>query len=460
MGKIIENIEIKLKSEITDTLWEDEEGNKGTNFIEAPSAETLETILNKKHQAAICQLTDEDGTFLYTEINVDGKNVPIDLLWVSKILGQTINQIDPFTDKSLIKLNNEQFLDIPNKTVKHINDMEICTECGSPLDIEGLKVCSSCLDTKFFNVKNYSWTPEKFRFIGEQKGKHERENNIWMGVELEYGLTSKREMSELVYKKDGALYLKKDSSIEGGNYRVEMVTHPHSFDALMAKSSWINGIATLKAEERPNSNGCHVHISRTAFKSDKHFAKTKYLLLSNKEMIEAIGGRSINSFSTFKDFGNMRTASKDARSGEKYCFMNQGLEKTLEFRFMASTTNPTQMKRYIQFIHAMVLYTAYHTKTASYAGFADYVKKYKEKYEILHEFLKANQNLIKGDVTVPSYEKVTKLIENIKISDVKSITKIEVLSKETGDLLYSINPSSSSSRQGLRVEYEIGRAHV
>ena len=111
------------------------------------------------------------------------------------------------------------------------------------------------------------------------------------------------------------LYLKQDSSISGGEFRAEVVSHPHSFAKLMAPDSYINTLDSLKVEHKP-SNGCHIHISRKAFKDRKHFTIFYFLLHNSRELLEFVGGRTLNNYCEFSPTGEVHTKENITDSGQ------------------------------------------------------------------------------------------------------------------------------------------------
>ena len=401
---------IKLKKDISTYLETSDEGIKHTDYL-APDESIIKelgkeievemaTVASMPTTATDTLSADAIEALKYmadsTLIFANSTDHLIHWKWVDKIAKEPLNV--PNMQSSFIKVSKTYLLE--KTTGKLINkaDIKICTECGKPLDTHNEVYCKSCLTKKFFYVHNYSHKP-KIVFHGNQKGTLAKTNPAWYGLELEYGLETQVEMAQLVYEHQSELFLKSDNSISGGSHRAEMVSHPGSFEHLMSPSSWVNKLDRLPAVDKPDSNGCHIHISRTAFKDDKHYAKFKYLIQENIPLVELIGGRKLNNFcSLLASKATMFKTKKEGTSGEKYAMCNEQHQDTIELRFMASSNKPKQVRRYIQFLDAMVKYTAYYGSSASYKGYFDYITKYQTMYPDIFALLNANQDKLTGEV--------------------------------------------------------------
>lgn len=440
--KVLTTMEVKLKENIEGTLVEIDTVKGTENIVLDPD---VKAVLGQTITVDMVKVSGAYEAIMFTLDVADGYIVYIHPEWIETILGEPILLTSSFQTKANIKINNSYVVDSTTGELLALADLDVCSECGEPLDTD-LDICSTCLDN-YYNMRNYSFTPD-YNFIGEQKGKLEQTNPAWYGIELEYGLRGKLEMSKLLYKNQDRLIIKSDSSIKGGEYRAELVSHPMSFAALMADDSWVNELSKLEAENLPESNGCHIHISRTAFKSDKAFNKFKFLMLTNKPLIEAIGGRQIGQYSKFETFDNPRTSSIDKIGGEKYLLINQAHTHTVECRYMASSNDPKTVKRYLQFLDAMVKYTSYHSTTASYKGFAAYVAKYATKYAILADFVKSSPEVFEtGEVSIKAIKRKTVSILDLKIGDYKSVISLQVKNTATGAT------RQGSIRSDLKIHY-------
>jgi flagellar biosynthesis protein FlhG len=187
-------------------------------------------------------------------------------------------------------VNSNVVLDVTNVALIKKEDLQLC-ECGTVLDTDDTELCSSCLIEHFYAVKTYNYKPYP-KFKGEQI-KADKENPIWYGIELEVGVNKRHTVAKLVKDSNEGLYLKSDSSIAvGSEGSVEIVSHPYSFTALMDKDSWVSKIDKLDVNHEPQQNGCHIHVSRTAFVDDNHYALLYHLMyelgdigLANQDII-------------------------------------------------------------------------------------------------------------------------------------------------------------------------------
>lgn len=432
-------IKITLKPNIDSLLETDEETQqKHTNFIGVTPV--VSAALGKSVDAVYFSKADITSTPSadFTEEAIDSLKylvestlvfmLPTEELihhsWVATINGQPILEaID--TSSAYIKVSKDYLLDTKTKAIVNKADIKICTECGNPLDTHSKILCSKCLVKKHYHVQNYSYKPTLV-FHGTQTGTHAKANPTWYGLELEFGLETQLPMAHLISDYSTELFLKSDSSIQGGKYQAEMVSQPASFSHLMSADSWVNNLDTLDAVNKPESNGCHIHISRTAFKDNKHYAKFKFLIQEQTKLVELIGGRKLNQYCNIMANKNtMFKTMKEGTGGEKYALCNEQHKDTIELRFMASSNKPAQVRRYIQYLDAMVKYTAYYGSTATYEGYYKYVTKYKATYSDIYSLLAANESLLIGEVTYKEPVLVTEPLEDIPSKFYGAITQLQ-----------------------------------
>jgi|GEM_PF-5781764 hypothetical protein len=386
--------------------------------------------------------------------------------WLSHINKEvTVSKIS--LKGNYVKVTKNYLIEKKNGVLHNKEDIKVCGNCGNYLDTEDRELCSECISSRYFNLHNYSYKPTPL-FIGKQIGTHTKNNPIWYGLELEYGLLTQLKMAILLKNYKNEVYIKSDSSICGGSYKAELVSHPCSFDFLMSNKCWLSAIDTLDATDNPDTNGCHIHVSRTAFKDNKHYAKFKYLLQSNIELLETIGGRQLNSYcKASSDRRNIYKTNKDSVAGEKYTVCNEQHRDTIELRFMASSKNLSDVKKYIQYVDALIKYTAYHSITANYKGFYAYVKKYSSIYKEIQHALEINIDKVIGEVKYKEPKTVRVAFDKLKPIHYPNITKIYIndvfhvlsgssvtldFSSTTGKLSY-ISGHSIPNNAKLEVEY-------
>jgi hypothetical protein len=96
---------------------------------------------------------------------------------------------------------------------------------------------------------------------------------------------------------------------------------------------------------------------------------------------------------------------------------------------MSSTNTPTQVLSYVEYLDAIIKYTAYHTTSATYAGFMKYLNKYSKSYPNILSRLQEFKGDIKGSV---SY-KQPKLYE-MKLSDMPASKYKNIISGYTTNI--------------------------
>ena len=228
-----------------------------------------------------------------------------------------------------------------------------------------------------------------------------------------------------MYKYGESLYLKSDSSIRGSGYNAEIVSHPHSFNKLMSNDSWLNDISNIANTEH-DGNGCHIHISRTAFASDKHYSLVYFLMHKMVNVCTKVGGRALTHHCSLSPSGKVITKSNKRQGNERALFLNETNYNTIEARFFKGTVKTTNLKAYVQLIESIIKYTKYHSTTVTSNGWFQYISKKSKKYKELLEVL--------GDITtIEDFEqKVTyrepKLIEvkvkNLRVGEMSNVHKV------------------------------------
>lgn len=313
-------------------------------------------------------------------------------------------------------------IDVEQMSIHKKTDLNLCG-CGAVIGNDTVLreacLCADCYTQEHFYVNNYSFKPTP-EFTGPQIASNAG-NEVWYGLELEYGLHSKLGITKLV--KQHKLYLKSDSSIAtasaGG---AEMVSHPHSFTALMAEDSFVNKVDTIDCNES-DRNGCHIHVGRTAWVDDKHFALTYFLMyeLATMGVLEKIGGRNFTNYCNLEQpterIHQMKKEKQEGLSKTRTLWCNENNDATVEFRFFKSTNNVKQLKRYIQLLESVIKYTKFHKKTVSTSGLIAYIRKYSRKYAELSEFL--------GTITIDD-RTVTYTEPQSKTLDIRALTILEI----------------------------------
>lgn len=234
-------------------------------------------------------------------------------------------------------------------TTKYVNNK--CTNCGQTQDFNGR--CRTC---RYPGTYGYSTKPPIF-FNSLPK----EEPQVFFGIENEVTFGNKSSISdshqiELYEKYDPSLLISKsDSSISGYGY--EIVTQPMSlkfFNKLDITGMFHPSMVKC------SSVGMHVHISRTSFVSDVHIFKVTKFIYDNPSKVDKIVGRSYTGYNS-KLGGKASSAvlkmKKMGASGNRGARVNLTNPITVEFRMFAGCTEEREMRRRIEFLHALITWT-------------------------------------------------------------------------------------------------------
>ena len=164
--------------------------------------------------------------------------------------------------------------------------MVTCLVCGRELENDW-DDCSNCVNG---SLEYYGHT-EPHTWLGG------RNADYYLGIELE--ISADRYNPRTMYVKNWAEHVfgsarhvscKNDGSVEG----YEIVTQPmtHEFFESVDWAEFFRVLANVDSTcEEPDEHGLHVHISRTAFKSDIQLAAFCQLLAGNPDELERISRR-------------------------------------------------------------------------------------------------------------------------------------------------------------------------
>jgi hypothetical protein len=133
--------------------------------------------------------------------------------------------------------------------------------------------------------------------------------------------------------------------------------------------------------------GHHIHVSRTAFKSELHIAKTIVFFAQNEYFIEFIAQRPHNSFCECEQ---KRWAARKAHGkGEfkRYSAINLQNSNTVEFRVFKGNIAPERIIKNLQFVKSIIEFCAETSLQDLFdKNFLEYLKR--TKYKILKDFCK------------------------------------------------------------------------
>lgn len=312
----------------------------------------------------------------------DGVTIYIHEKWIKSIIiddnEYELEYTKPWFELPNIRTKTEfTFFDLT--TLNTFYNDACCISCGTVLDNPTEdKLCNKCVDT-MTKLNNYSYKPDPV-FVGDTSSKK------FYGIELEYGFLNKREAAKILSRHTAALYLKSDSSVRGGDFNAELVSHPHTFAELMKPDSFIHTVANAKVN--PNeSNGCHIHISRTAFDSNKHYSLFYFLLHASKDLLEFVGGRKLNSYCKFASTGKIYTKANVQDSADRARAVNECNHNTVEVRIFNSTNKPAEIRRYVQFVDSAIEYTRSANKVISLKNYFSFIKTNRDTYPDMVEHI-------------------------------------------------------------------------
>lgn len=224
---------------------------------------------------------------------------------------------------------------------------------------------------RFINSYSYKPEPRFFQGPGDYVTDPEQTNGrVFMGMELEITIRDARVGAQLVTEAvdDNLIYCKEDGSVSG----FEMVTHPMTLEAARQILPF-DTLRTLRNEYSASGyqNGIHIHVNRTAFKSNSHAYRWAKFLYWNEEHALCIARRSGShwaSWATGDTLGhkNMMTVIKQGGRNsyrERYSAINVNNQHTFEVRIFRGTLNERKIMACLELIEGSVEYTR--TLTAS-----------------------------------------------------------------------------------------------
>ena len=379
-------VTLKQWAKIKELCYETPDGQLGLDGI-AYNRELLKSNNFKTSKVVgTTRYGDNNNDVAVLVENTIGQRTYIHFNWIEyindeKILNKTLT---PDT-VGYNKITNSYAIEPCTMELLPIEELPMCScgKVGKTKMYDGKWLCSECLE-ELTKKNNYSYKPD-YKYIGKQLP-NDIDNPVWYGLEVEVAV-DKGTLTPFVYKHKDSLYLKDDSSIRGSGYKVEIVSHPHSFNSLMSKDSWLEDISKLSIDENDN-NGCHVHISRSAFKDDKHYSLFYFLLHKMEKIATKVGGRALTDYCRMTPSGRVFNKKNTRTEGNgRSLFLNEQNTYTVEARFFKGTVDTSRLKAYIQFLESMIKYTKYHSKSVTVNGWFRYTKKKSKKYSELIDIL-------------------------------------------------------------------------
>lgn len=280
-----------------------------------------------------------------------------------------------------------------------------CTDCGCELENDG-DDCPSCVNG---SLEYYGHT-HPHTWLGG------RDADYYLGVELEisadrYNPRTRyvRNWAERVLGSSDNVSCKADSSVSG----YEIVTQPmtHEFFESVDWAEFFRMLENVDSTyEEPDGHGLHVHISRTAFKSDIQLAAFCQLLAGNPDELERISRRKPTGYcprtqkpvsdvilsqgereyskakTQFARLDKKRHAERDKRyrTGSGLRYLDRGAinlenDATVEIRSGKSTRDRFEFETSVRLVYVAAEYIraigrGYNPKNLSWKAFMAWVK--------------------------------------------------------------------------------------
>jgi hypothetical protein len=228
----------------------------------------------------------------------------------------------------------------------------------------------------------------------------------YMGMEIEIDGNVRALVGGAMSHLSEHMWATTDATLHDGG--VEVVTHPHTYDAWVHTFPW-GKWTHLIHDEAPDqshytSNGIHIHVSRTAFANTKgrvlasHLYKFMQFIQINQDAIQALAGREGGTYCRWEQDRDAVSRVSDAkaatstRSYERYRPVNTQNPDTIELRFFDGRTDPTFMKRSIQFVHSLIEFTRIGDakRDRKWETYVLYVRQYALRYSELVAYLNDN----------------------------------------------------------------------
>lgn len=256
----------------------------------------------------------------------------------------------------------------------------------------------------------------------DARGRNVLRSQLYMGFEqeVEHLGYDREEVAQVVLDVANAnkqvVYIKDDASLDSG---FEIVSHPGTLEFFTKHFDWsaISQLSDLNCKSwNRKTCGLHIHMSRSAFKDEKHLFKFLVLIYKNATSMIQFAGRNshfakfdIDAFlNGYDGWGDkavrntsfMKMAKRESSNDDRYCAVNLRNSQTIELRFFRPSLLPSTTLAALQLCDAMFHYTEAMTtpevmskKALEFAQFAKWVEQQNNKYKIL-------DNRIKTRVTI------------------------------------------------------------
>ena len=282
--------------------------------------------------------------------------------------------------------------------------------------------------------------------------KKTEQDNLYFGLELEVGYKSacpRNKIHQLIEETflKGIAICKTDGSVNNG---FEINTVPMTFNYIKTSNIFFDFFDKTKNFLRSYSmenTGVHIHVSRKPL-SNMQVGKMLEFTNSrvNREYIIDLSGRNPNSYCEINEVLKVKHIQLNnyGRNGrilndkenialdkmrDKYQAVNLQHDETVEFRIFKGNTKPQAISRYIEFVHALVMFSKDTSPSDLTCGsFIKFVDRNKITYPFLNEF----NNKFLGNQKITLKETFTyqpRILKQLRIKEI-NLPTVKVFNQE------------------------------
>ena len=312
-----------------------------------------------------------------------------------------------------------------------------CDDCYSDHDDEYDCDCENCGGSGGAGIRRWGDRPElNFWHRADDGNGYDysgvpKAHTYYLGMEIELE-DSRDVVGPVIDEVRDHMFATTDASLDTGG-GVEIVTHPLTFEAWNNAFPWewwkqhIHG--AVPDQKVWNSNGIHIHVSRTAFFDKKakpkasHLYKFMQFIQINQAGIQQLAGRNGNTYCRWDPSRDALSRLPDAKTNtstdsyERYRPINTQNPDTIELRFFAGLSEPAFMKQCLQFVHSLVEFTRVGNfkSDRSWEAYARYVRRYAMRYPELAVYMNENSRELMVNAVSSEYNYTKTVMPDIKV---------------------------------------------
>jgi len=281
----------------------------------------------------------------------------------------------------------------------------LCDECYGELheDYDDCD-CGDCEDDYVdTNIRPWHNNPV-LKFISDSGSKYQDSSKYYLGLEIE--LEQAYNIINNAIPEFKNLWASTDASL--GSQGVEVISMPGTLEAwnagkLIDWDLWNAKIhSQIPTQTSIQSNGIHVHVSRTAFNNAKgypspaHLYKFMMFIQHNKHAVQYLANRKGHEdyciWGGIRDLKSRKSEAKKDDSGaylSRYRPINTRNEDTIEIRIFNGRSDPAFIQRAYQFVASIVEFTRNRPSRLGFkwVDYTEFVVKHTKEYPSLARFL-------------------------------------------------------------------------